>query len=299
MDLSKKKSNIESVIGSFYTLSACIDKVPNVVKWNYRNIEQEKYLKIYENCKGAKIPEIESKVSIGTVEPVNKFLKDKGFDIQLDQLKTPEDLAIASVLELLLKWIDVGIKGKIHYNNSEYTGVHLESGVNVMDVGIGYGISTIGPVGIINTRNKDKVLMTIPSKKPNTSFEVLDMARSLILCEKRPSEYYESYNLSFPMIDLDIKPDINWLVDMWTWRTDNPDKGWNIDQALQQTKVKLNEEGCEIKEAVAIGVRCFCASFDMKHPFVIDKPFLLVVQREGLKEPLFSAYLDIDSWIKE
>ena len=135
--------------------------------------------------------------------------------------------------------------------------------------------------------------------RPTDSFETLEMARHLISTQKYTSSYFESYSVSFPMVDLDIKPDITWLIGMRTMRTDNPDKGWEIDQALMQTKVKLNEEGAEVREAVALGVRCFCASFDLKRQFVIDEPFMFVVQRDGLKEPLFSAYIDVDGWIKK
>jgi hypothetical protein len=48
----------------------------------------------------------------------------------------------------------------------------------------------------------------------------------------------------------------------------------------------------------SIGMRCMCASFGIRRPLTIDEPFLFVVERNGLKEPLFSAYLDTDGWVE-
>lgn len=277
---------MKSIIGSFYTLSACIDKVPMALEeWKAWNKEQEKYLAIYKNCRDAKIPEIESKVSRGDVEPVNAFLRERGFNIQLNPI-LPDDLAIASILEIALKWLLKGEKTKVHYNSQDYKAVDLESGVEVVYCE-GFG----NAVAKIHTKNGDTVYMTTIAK-PKDSFAVFEQARNLITAETERTKIYEN-QVIFPMVDLDMQPDISWIVGM----SDEKRKKWMIAQALQQTKVKMDEEGVVIKEAVAIGVRCMCASFPMKVPLIIDTPFLFAVKREGLKEPLFSAYIDTDGWL--
>lgn len=279
-----------SIIGSYYTLSACIDKIPNMenTEWKAKNDKQELYLKIYENCKNAKIPEIESKVSIGDVSPVNAFLRERGFDIQLDPLDDPRDLAIASVLEVLLKWIEEGKKRPVVNDDIQYKGVRLEAGVSIVNVN-----GFLNPVAIIKTKNGDKVYMTIPSEAPRDSFEVFELAQKITTSFIMYADNYE--DVIFPMIDLNTQPDISWLIGM----CDKNEEFWSISQALQQTIVKMDEKGVLIKEAVALGVRCMAASFPTTQPLVIDKPFLFVVERDGLKEPLFSAYLDIDGWIRK
>ena len=284
-----------SIIGSYYTLSACIDKIPDMEleDWTAFNEEQKKYLEIYKNCRGAKIPEIESRVSIGDVTPVNDFLRERGFDIQLDPIR-PRDLAIASILEVFIKWVEKGEKTTLHYENVAYNGVDLDSGVLVQSVR-GFG----KPVAVIRTQNGDTVYMTVPTSKPSNSFETFEIARKLLAETGTQigvgwvlAQGYED-EVIFPMIDLLACPDISWIVGM----SDALKEKWEIAQALQQTKVKMDEEGVTIKEAVAIGV--YCASFPERVPLRIDEPFLFVVERKGLKEPLFSAFLAIDGWVKQ
>jgi hypothetical protein len=283
-----------SKIGSFYTLSACIDKIPNVKleDWECINEYQKKYFEIYKNCTGAKIPEIESKVSVGDVKPVNDFLRERGFDIQLEPLVTEKDLAIASILELSLKWTRKGNKLTINNDGKKYSGVGLEDNVEIV-----YCKGFHGAVAKITTGNGDIVYITIPTRIPKDSFEILDMARVIINSEKSSAHQVYENIVSFPMIDLDTQPDISWIVGMKNDIIDS-EYWYEIKQALQQTKVKIDEIGVVIKEAVALGMRCYCASFDFRVPLVIDKPFLFVVERKGLKEPLFSAYLDIECWVK-
>jgi len=92
---------------------------------------------------------------------------------------------------------------------------------------------------------------------------------------------------SFPMIDLDVKPDISWIkglrigVDYW------------VDQAIQQTKFRMNEFGARAQSAVGMTLRCKGAG---PGPHVIDRPFLLWIQRDGMQFPLFAAVLCEDSW---
>ena len=280
---------MKSIIGSYYTLSACIDKIPSMEleDWTAYNEKQAKYLEIYRNCRGANIPEIESRVSVGDVTPVNEFLRQRGFSIQLDQLGDPRDLAIASILELFLKWLSKGEKSSVFYLSEPYSAVNLTSGVEVVRCD---GFSNA--VAKIATKNGDTVYMTIPMAKPIDSFGVFELARKLIVAGTSRTQTYED-RVIFPKIELDTQPDISWIIGL----SDRLKEKWEIGQALQQTKVKMDEEGVTIKEAVAIGVVCLSA-FRPSIPLVINKPFLFVVKREGLKEPLFSAYLDTDGWMR-
>ena len=86
--------------------------------------------------------------------------------------------------------------------------------------------------------------------------------------------------------------DISWLQGLNT--TDQKNLPWNISQAMQQTKFKMNCQGARVKSAVAIAVR-MCASV-MPNIYTIDKPFLLWIEREGLDIPIMYAYLDKDTW---
>jgi hypothetical protein len=289
-----------SVIGSFYTISACIDKIPDMTieEWKAVNNKQDMFLRIYRNTKGAKIPEIESMVSTGNVNPVNKFLSDKGFDIKLNPLEDPRDLAIASILDLHLEWNKEGKETTIFYIREpvvggfdKYKGVGLYDNVVILK-----STRFTNAIAKISTKNKDIVYMVMLDCVPKDNFEVFDLATDLMNDSTLKVDFKYKMVVKFPEVHLDVKPDITWLKGM----TDTLEVKWKIDQTLMQTKLDIDKKGVKIKEAVALGVLCLSACFSNEpEPLIISKPFLFVVVREGLSVPLFSAYIDIDGWIKD
>jgi len=70
---------------------------------------------------------------------------------------------------------------------------------------------------------------------------------------------------------------------------------WKIVQALQETKVKMNEKGAKVESAVAIVGTLECC-VEEKKELVIDRPFFMWVERQGMKRPLFAGYMAPDCW---
>ena len=278
---------METVVGSFYTITACHVKTLReigVSSWKAVNPTQERFLQIFEVCKSDvdQIKEIESEIGIGTVDPVNAFLQRKNIDIQLDAISRRE-IAVASVLDLLIEWMLKGQSSTILKETKEYPAVSLNRGVRVSTVD-----NFPNPVATITSKTEDKVFMTILTEQPESAFEVFELACRLVENQKSAKAAGKFNGVKFPMIDLDAHPDIGWLIGMRA-------KEWSVGQALQQTKLKMNEKGARVKEAVAITAK---ASLYVKEqqPLIIDKPFLLVFMRPSLKRPLFSAFLAEDCW---
>lgn len=279
---------MKTVVGSFYTITACHVKTLRELgasSWKAINPTQERFLRIFEVCTSDidQIREIEYEIGVGTVGPVNAFLRRKNIDIQLNAI-SPREIAIASVLDLLVEWMLEGQSSTILKEAKEYPAVLLNRGVRVSMVN-----NFPNPVATITSRTEDKVLMTILTEQPKSSFEVFELACKLVENQKEFAKAVWNFNgIKFPMIDLDVHPDIGWLIGMRS-------NEWSVGQALQQTKLKMNEKGAHVKDAVAMTAK---ASFHVKEqaPLIIDRPFLLVFQRPGLKRPLFSAFLAEDCW---
>jgi hypothetical protein len=58
----------------------------------------------------------------------------------------------------------------------------------------------------------------------------------------------------------------------------------------------MNEKGVRIQEAATVGI-AFAAVF-LPHRHVIDRPFLMWVERPGLSLPLFVGYISEEDWKK-
>ena len=265
--------------------------------WKFDNQKQAEFIgQFLEVCRPdlGKIKEFETIASLSE-EPINAFLRDKGFDIQLDKFPvlTPPERAwgAASVLDLLLKWREKGEKTEITTpDKRNFPAAKMpSSGTSV------FGLAAHPyPIAQVRTDSDDTVFMTVCDEELEI-FDLVHKAEWILdpnLCiNTKPSREYEG--LVFPMIDLDHKVDINWLTGMFTI----DDEGWlnRITQALQQTKLKMNHEGARIKDAVAVaGVREYC--FTPRQPLIIDKPFLFLVKRPGLDKPLFAARLTEEVW---
>jgi hypothetical protein len=258
--------------------------------WKPKNPQQAEFVRDYlEWCRADldRIPEFESIAALSEV-PINEFLKKKGFNIQLEKfpIVVPPERAwgAASVLDLLLKWKEPGTVRKMKGADGKlYPAAHLDEGYSVFAVEYHEN-----PVGLVQTAHGDNAYFTVVDK-PLDGFALIKKAQAVISAN-REMEYFSG--ITFPMVDLDHTVDIGWLKEMGTWDEDGYFN--KIIQALQQTKLKMNHLGAHVKDAVAIGgIR----ATSMPPPtLVIDRPFLFCIERPGLMEPLFSAYITEEHW---
>jgi hypothetical protein len=251
-------------------------------EWKTVSARQVEFLEKFKRywINPVKLPELRSKADVD-LAVINKWLKDEGFDIQLD----PVDVGfyVASILKLLVEWLKVGKKRNItgKRDGKTYPGVKLKDGVRL------YRDLEIHPFSVahLDTKNGDVVKMAIIDAVPEGAFGLHDLTQTL---NKVTSPDQNKEDVVFPMVELDVKPNISWICGM------KLEEYW-IQQALQQTKFRMNEKGAKVESAVAMSFRKGMA-FDAKQPYVIDRPFLLWIERPGMTIPFFAAVLCEDVW---
>lgn len=259
-------------------------------KWSPTNDRQREFIRIFEENRAqtARIPEIES-LSSSSHQLINEFLRERGFSIALSPF-APGDFGVASVLKLALEWLERGVEVPIFDpQGRRYPGVKIK----------GEGVEFFAnpehdhPIVVLKTKTGDEVLLTVAgSPVPIPAAALADFAKAITGHLGHHPERIEE--VRFPMIDLDQQVDVSWLVDMST--LDESKMPWRIDQALQQTKFRMNEVGAKVESAMAVGMRY--TSFRPIMPYVIDQPFVAIVRRPSLKEPIFVGYIDKDVWKK-
>lgn len=258
------------------------------LKWNTVNPQQERFLRdFFSVCSGEidQIPEIES-IASWSADEINEFLRKCGFSIQLEPFN-PQTFGTASVLDLLVEWIEKGTDADLKTEDKkEFPGVYIkEKNVHFYRVP-----DHPNPIACLITKSNDLVYMTMWDE-PHVpeGFDLVMKAEIFSSTKKSCDEFGE---LHFPMVDLDQKVDISWLKGMNTIGQDGiPGK---IVQALQQTKLRMNEIGASVQSAVAFGV---LRGVTMSKPtHTIDRPFLIWFEREGLNKPFFVGYIDREDW---
>lgn len=251
------------------------------------------------------LPQELSSCASSDFDEVNNFLKSKGFDIQLDTSKGKTgDLAVASILDIALKWKVPGEKSWIMFSRDisgrkpspkgngilpggcivldEYPAVSMKSGYTIRKT------SDKQYILAVEAENGDIVYMTL-ADKPLQSFDLLAKIQSL--SSKTYKDVTNNYSqILFPMVDIDQKVDISWLIGL-----SDSSGNWSILDALQQTRFQMNEKGAAVQSAVAIHVTYRSISTP-KPVFEIDKPFYLWIERPGMSMPLFAAYISKVDW---
>ncbi|MFA4999456.1 MAG: hypothetical protein WC519_01885 [Parcubacteria group bacterium] len=220
-----------------------------------------------------------------SADTLNKTLANNGFgDMQLESLGDRGFGAVA-IFNVLLNWRKEGLKSYVKYGGKKYSAVKMTGGPDSGFEIIKYGRND---VAAMQTKCGDTVYMTIADK----AYEGFALANRIdSIAEnilKRSEKGIDS--LIFPMIDAKINSDISWLQGLRVKRTE-----FYIAQALQQTRVKMDETGVRVTSAVTIGMQITAYAKIVR----IDKPFFMWIERtdeEGGKLRYFYGYFGEDSW---
>lgn len=264
--------------------------------WKTANAEQQFFTQTYwplaNQLSYLNEKELTSIIS-PNVSEVNQFLKNKGFDIQLKPFENddPGNCAIASILDILLKWKVKGNKSFLTVNQQEYPAVFMPT--NESCKVRGYNNQE---VAIIEGENNDRVyIMKAPQDQPLLNdFELIEYIKNI---KDQNLKWVGDYaDMLFPMVDINERVSLDWLIDL-RFPIDE-DTVYRISQALQQTKFQMNEEGAAAQSAVAVAVTRV-TSINIPKPrkhLIIDKPFYVWIMRKGVDIPLFAAYVDEGNW---
>ncbi len=233
------------------------------------------------------IAEIESIASF-TADDINRFLRERGFRIQLAPFRRGSnwrELGVASVLDLLVDWFRPGMKTTVRgQDGNVYPAAHLGGKVSSFYRAADHRY----PVAQLQTASSDRVYMTRLDSAP-ADFELLNYAQQL---SGSLQPIYDYGGVVFPMVDLKQEVDISWLLNLKT--TSAKGEPVEITQALQETHLAMNQEGARAKSAVALEM--WVTSTSPEADLVIDGPFLVWFQRPGLTKPLFVGYITEEDW---
>ena len=254
------------------------------------NDTQRKFLdEIYPECKEdiSRIEEIESIADIDC-KKINEWLRKRGFSIELHPFGS-SGFGVASVLDLLGKWAIKGKKWAVETEDGEYF-----PGVKMNNNGVKFYHVEENPNLIVEmeTKENDRVYLMMVDEVPS-GLALLDFVEDIHKKKKTISPEYDG--VIFPKIDLNEETALDWIIGLQFESSEEAQPTYSIEQALQQTKLKMNEIGFRVKSAVALSTRAM-APPTRTEPYVINKPFLMWITRPELPKPLFIGYLNKDVW---
>ncbi len=146
------------------------------------------------------------------------------------------------------------------------------------------------PIVTLRTKFADVVHLTKLGSRQLDAFDLMAYARDILIGAERIHNYG---GVRFPMVDLDVRPDVGYLLGLWT-RTRDEQRS-ELVQAVQQCKLQMNHLGAVATDAFAAAATLECVMVP-KPDMEIDDDFLFVLERPGLQQPVFVAVVRPDSW---
>jgi hypothetical protein len=227
----------------------------------------------------AKMPEIHRNATTSAQQHV-AWLKSEGWEAQITQ-GTPNDIFLASTLNIVAKWRAVGHA----YKEGEIDRVLLKKGAYT---------SAAKP--------NEHPLVEVAAQHESFSFcfQQVDMAptcaaelteRALDMVCRATAQVDEEVHLDFPMVDLLVRDDAKYIHGLHA--------GLNVvTQAAEQLRLELNEIGGRASAAAEIAVT---RGIRRTRTIKIAGPFMVAINRNGTPSTdkvMFAAYVDRDAWKK-
>lgn len=285
-------NSLLDVVGAFIAAEEPLG--PNR-EWNAVNDEQQAFLPLLEllrPCVPAlmKAGLLKSKVSF-IVQVINDWFKENGFTISLAQSDDPTAFYVGSIYEQLIHWLVPGDKRPLMGKNGQkYPNAVFMDDTRGMNFYRSPAIS--GTIAELKTKGPDMAYMAMldVNNLPEGPFGLLLLAHQI---QNSLEVQYGFDELRFPMVHIDHQTDVSWLKDIWTIR-DTGQKSY-VKEAVQQTILKINEEGALAKSATGMTLLTEAMEEPPK-PLIIDSPFLFWISRPGFPLPLFTAWVDYPEW---
>lgn len=256
-------------------------------QWNTTNGFQASFLELAFGSGRQdvrEIPEIKSKVSWDHDE-LNAWMKAEGFDLEFEPFDA-NTFGMVSIFELLAKWLNSGEPEQMFVDHRVYDAVDLTAGVSFMEAPGHNGL-----VVCIETQSGHHVFMMMADQPEDE----MSMFKQIMLIRAGLTSSEQGFaGVRFPMVDMNIKPDISKLKKMWTL-TDDGRRG-KIVQALQQVVMQISTEGFYAKTCTAMA--CGLESCFSGPPiYEINSSFLVWVEAPTqLSLPLVMAYVTPEHW---
>ena len=257
-------------------------------QWYGFNEEQKALLAWYNAHRDeiSKLSDLEALAS-DSYRALNDFLQAHGFDPQFQPF---DGIGVVSILDMLVEWLSSGTVTSVQrYDRSKsvrYPAFYLRAGVTVFDAG------SHEPLIRVRTKSGSCLWLT-KAHEPASGMQLAITAQQLLAAHHSPHQVWTA-GVKIPMLDLDTRPDLDWMIGTIAQPPKTSDT-WQIVQAFQQFKLRINEHGARAKVATGFAMERGMAPSSV--PYELDSPFIgFFTQQEIDTVPIAAFWADTDVW---
>lgn len=212
----------------------------------------------------------------GNPKQVNDFLEKKGFG-RLLQETNPKESAVAATLSIQKDW--TAEKTQMQSGDKTYSSVDKDGKV--------YNVDGKKFAELYKDPTDGITVYAIPNKPGMTGEQAMKEAKNLIGKADAAHKVDEGI-IRAPMIDLSKTEDLNWLKGM------HAGQDLNVRQAKMQTMLKMDENGFDAKQALAMSATRGLKPPSPEPKFQLNTEFTFVVAKDG--KPLFAIPVEKEDW---
>jgi hypothetical protein len=248
------------------------------------NADQERFLRVFfdtrDDLAQLSAAELRAWASRDAVE-LNAVLEREGFTIGIPALG-PGEFGVLSILDVLVEFVREGERASVVCDGTTYPAVRLQP-AGIVAPGRG---DHEDPVVVLATGSGDRVCLTIADRR-RSGFDLLARIEELRAGLDRATDPPGA--VVFPMVDLALEVDLDWLVGLHTDAGGDP---YAVTYGAQQTRFRMDPRGARVESAAVADVVFLSATVDL----VIDGPFFCWIERDGVRAPILAAYIDQEHW---
>lgn len=217
---------------------------------------------------------------------INETLKSAGFDIRLGELG-PDGVGAVSIMKIVFEWIAQATKSQLRSGKETFAALKFKEGYAVFaskeHESLIVRLETSGGYEVFVTESDRKTT-------PTDGFALRDMIERVVSSSRKISSSSFDF-FKMPKIKANENVDISWLIGMKIARGGG--KYVVIEQAKEQVKLETDTKGAKVEAAAALGTR------GGEYGLTIDKPFLMLIRKKGLKNGILYGLVDSASWAEE
>ncbi len=275
--------------------------------WAAAKPDQTRFLEAINRCYADRkgLSEIRDVIATNQVEKVESWLQAHQVESTLPDINPDSEVWVGSVLGFTPTWEKPGRSTERRIDGKDYDFVAMREGFRYYAPPAEWvtpiSHESNAPINFcvqIACVDGTALWLMMLADAPQSPLDLIDLVHNLQKNRCADPEPCTKPRLHFPMIDLHQEIDLSWLSGLQT--EDESGHVWNIVGGIQKHSLKLNEKGVPYKDlGPSAGGFYITGGGNRQVPateMVFDSPFVVWVEKKGMRDPLFSAYITPDDW---
>ncbi len=271
--------------------------------WAAAKPDQARFLEAINRCYAdcQELSEVRNVIATNQAEKIDGWLEAHKIESTFPAINPESEVWLGSTLDFTATWEKPGRSTQRLIGGKEYPFVAMREGFTYHAPPADW-ITPISPdsnapinfCAKIPCIDGVAVWLMMLAEAPQSPLDLIDLIHNLQKNRCEDPEPCLKPRLHFPMVDLRCEVDLSWLTGLKT--EDESNHVWSVAGGIQKHSLKINEKGAPRKAKEGFYIAGGGNRQVPPTEMIFDIPFVVWVEKKGMRDPLFSAYVTPDDW---